>query len=347
MYGNNRKTTTHGLGLNSFADVEAKYNNTKPVVSKNHTVSQDIRPAGNRRRKWERIKKISDDCYILLSGYGLEDDVFGWDVKKDVTVAEQISLAAICWQRDAQGVETIKIRNGIGDRAHNSHYRFLEEALPRGLGFYIQNGKQFVQGGLGDGYYLPKTKYVPKHVWDEWTANNARARNYHSPTDDGAFLTFTRTSPHILHPMFKFSGDLHTIPKPPRKIVDKDLKAQYKEPIAEYLEWINTIAPMLRIDDWGYCQSMRREVYDYMSELDDELRNMRFHRNRVPPDMMLEIVTKPDHPLRLHMAVDFVAEYATIQHIKSQNDIKTVRAQYNRWINKMCGFTKTINQKEG
>ena len=122
MYGNSRMTTPSGLGLNSFADVEAKYNKTKPVVSKNHTVSQDIRPAGNRKRKWERVKKISDDCYILLSGYGYEDDVFGYGAKENVTTEEQVALAAICWQRDVRGVETIKIRNGIGDHAHRYPY---------------------------------------------------------------------------------------------------------------------------------------------------------------------------------------------------------------------------------
>ena len=339
MYGNSRRTTAHGLGLNSFADVEAKYNNTKPVVSKNHTVSQDVRPAGNRKRKWERIKKISGDYYILLAGYGFEDDVFGYGAKKDVTVAEQVALAAICWQRDAQGVETIKIRNGIGSGAHSSHYRFLEEALPRGLGFYIKNGKQFVWNSYEDDYYLPKTKYVPKHVWDGWGEGSridGFARKHFTQTDDGAFLTFTKTSSH----MFKFSGNLHTIPKPPRKIVDKELKVQYKEPIAEYLEWISAIAPMLRVDDWGYRNAMRKEVYDYVKEIDGGHQSYSYPKNKVSPDTMLEIVTDPEHPLRLHMALDFVAEYSIIQHVKSQDDVKTVHLQYNRWINKCCGFLK-------
>jgi hypothetical protein len=142
--------------------------------------------------------------------------------------------------------------------------------------------------------------------------------------------------------MFKFSGDLHTIPKPPRKIVDRKLKAQYKEPIAEYLEWISAIAPMLRVDDWGYRNVMRTEIYEYVK---DHFPNRAYHRSNVPTDMMLEIVTKPDHPLRLHKALDFVAEYSTIQHIKSQDDVKTVRLQYNRWINKMCGFILTVAPK--
>ena len=341
MYGNSRRSISHSHTLNSFAAVEDKYNKTKPLVSKNHTVSQDVRPVGERRRKWERVKKISDDCYIVLSGYGYEDDVFSWrGFGTIISVEEQVALAAICWQRDAQGVETIKIRNGTGDHAHTSHYRFLEEALPRGLEFHIKNGKHFVSVGHSSGrdfYYLPKTRYVPKRMWDYWVNQNTpgavRAVEYYSPTEDGAFLTFTRTGVHE----FKFSGELHTVPKPPRHIVDRKLKAKYKEPIAEYLEWINAIAPLLRIDDWEYCNTMRKEVYEYAKV---NRRRSRSGTVLVPPEMMLEIVTEPDHPLRLHMALDFVENYRIIQHIKSQDDVKTARVQYNRWINKQCGFLK-------
>ena len=341
MYGNNRRTITHSHTLNSFAAVEDKYNKTKPLVSHNHPRSQDVRPVGERRRKWERVKKISDDCYIVLSGYGYEDDVFSWrGFGTIISVEEQVALAAICWQRDAQGVETIKIRNGTGDHAHTSHYRFLEEALPRGLEFHIKNGKHFVSVGHSSGrdfYYLPKTKYVPKRMWDYWTNQNtpgaARALEYYSPTEDGAFLTFTRTGTHT----FKFSGDLHTVPKPPRHIVDRKLKAKYKQPIAEYLEWINAIAPLLRIDDWEYCNTMRKEVYEYAKA---KRWRSRSGTILIPSEIMLEVVTEPDHPLRLHMALDFVENYRIIQHVKSQDDIKTVRTQYNRWINKQCGFLK-------
>ena len=347
MYGNSRRSISHSHTLNSFAAVEDKYNKTKPLVSKNHTVSQDVRPVGERRRKWERVKKISDDCYIVLSGYGYEDDVFSWrGFGTIISVEEQVALAAICWQRDAQGVETIKIRNGTGDHAHTSHYRFLEEALPRGLEFHIKNGKHFVSVGHSSGrdfYYLPKTRYVPKRMWDYWVNQNTpgavRAVEYYSPTEDGAFLTFTRTGVHE----FKFSGELHTVPKPPRHIVDRKLKAKYKQPIAEYLEWINAIAPLLRIDDWEYCNTMRKEVYDYAQGRRRQKAKRRIYRNSsvlVPPGIMLEVVTEPDHPLRLHMALDFVENYRIIQHVKSQDDIKTVRTQYNRWINKQCGFLK-------
>ena len=96
---------------------------------------------------------------------------------------------------------------------------------------------------------------------------------------------------------------------------------------------------MLRVDDWQYCQSMRKEVYDYVKE-QPEPHNKIGGFGKVSAELMLEIVTKPEHPLRLHMAVDFVAEYSIIQHVKSQDDVKTVRLQYNRWINRRCGFLK-------
>ena len=54
--------------LNTFAEVKEMYNSVKPVVSKNHTVEQDIRPVGARHRKWERIMKINDNKYIINDG---------------------------------------------------------------------------------------------------------------------------------------------------------------------------------------------------------------------------------------------------------------------------------------
>lgn len=68
---------THIEKINCFADAEARYNNTKPVVSKLHTLEQDVRPIGARTRKWERIIKVSDTCYALSCG-GRVDPVFTW-----------------------------------------------------------------------------------------------------------------------------------------------------------------------------------------------------------------------------------------------------------------------------
>ena len=53
----------------SFKDVVKHYENIKPLVSKLHTREDDIRPIGDRNRKWERIVKVSRNCYALSDGY--------------------------------------------------------------------------------------------------------------------------------------------------------------------------------------------------------------------------------------------------------------------------------------
>jgi hypothetical protein len=50
--------------INSFAEAEVKWNDTKPIRGK----EVDMRPLGKRHRKYERIAKIDDNCYALLDG---------------------------------------------------------------------------------------------------------------------------------------------------------------------------------------------------------------------------------------------------------------------------------------
>ena len=66
------------LNINNFAEVEQYYHSIKPVISKNHSKADDIRPLHNRSTKHERIRKISDDIYLLMDGYAYGDDQFHW-----------------------------------------------------------------------------------------------------------------------------------------------------------------------------------------------------------------------------------------------------------------------------
>jgi hypothetical protein len=50
--------------INSFAEAEVRWNDTKPIRGK----EVDMRPLGKRHRKYERIAKIDDNCYALLDG---------------------------------------------------------------------------------------------------------------------------------------------------------------------------------------------------------------------------------------------------------------------------------------
>ena len=53
------------MKLNTFNDVVNRYSEIKPLVSKHHTLEDDIRPIADRRRKHERIERVSSNKYIL------------------------------------------------------------------------------------------------------------------------------------------------------------------------------------------------------------------------------------------------------------------------------------------
>ena len=310
----------------TFAEVEAIYNNTKPMRGKNK--GKDVRPIGDRARDHERVKKISANCYLLMNG-GYYDDVFNYyshRSKVNPTQAEMIALAPICWKRHKDGTETVTIRNGIGNGAHMSHYSFLDRMLPRGMGFFIQNGKQYIRVDAGEALYLPKCMYVPRHIFDQ---ERIRYTEWMRATDDGSALTFKRNGD-----VFTLVGDKCDAPKPPRTLVNKKQKAKYKDAMTGYLEWISAMAPMLQVDDWKYRSEMGRQIREFHNESG--------YYHKIPPKLMRDVVMKQDHPLRLAMAVDFVSHYGTIRNIQSQADVSQVRTEFNRWINKHCGFTKTV-----
>ena len=51
------------FNFNNFEQVAQRYRETKPIAGKFKHLN--IIPVGDRKRKWERIEKISDDCYAL------------------------------------------------------------------------------------------------------------------------------------------------------------------------------------------------------------------------------------------------------------------------------------------
>jgi len=314
--------------ISSFAEVESIYNNTKPMRGRNK--GKDVRPIADRARDHERVKKISSNCYLLMNS-GYYDDVFKWYFYNgrnapNPTQAEMIALAPVCWKRHSDGTETVAVRNGIGNGTHMSHYSFLDRMLPRGMGFIIQNGKQYIRVDAGEALYLPKCMYVPRHIIDQ---RRGRYDNWMRATDDGSSLTFKRDGHK-----FTLVGDACDAPKPPRILVNKKQKAKYKDAMTGYLEWVSAMAPMLQVDDWQYRSEMGRQIREFHNETG--------YYHKIPPKLMRDVVMKQNHPLRLAMAVDFVSHYGTIRNIQSQADVTQVRTEFNRWINKHCGFTKTV-----
>ena len=317
----------------TFAEVEAIYNNTKPMRGRNK--GKDVRPIGDRARDHERIKKISSNCYLLMNG-GYYDDVFQWYYfrgKPSIpTQAETVALAPICWKRHKDGTETITVRNGIGNGAHMSHYSFLDRMLPRGMTFGIVNGKQYVCASSGE-YYLPKCMYVPRHIIDQ---ERSRYDSWMRATDDGSALTFKRGEHG-----FTLVGDARDVPKPPRTVVKKGQKARYKQAIANFREWAFAVGPMLEIS-WETRNQMQTEFRELFGEFDPDYVSRNYiDLMNIPANIAIRILTDYNNTMRLHMLYSFVY-YSDMKSIQTEEDVKHVKAQFNRWINKTCGFTKTV-----
>ena len=98
------------------------------------------------------------------------------------------------------------------------------------------------------------------------------------------------------------------------------------------------MSPMLSTDDWQYTADMYRELMLYAKP--EYAYRRWFPKKDIPANIALEIITDYNNPMRLNMAVNFVA-YSDIKKAETVGDVKRVRAQYNRWINRVCGFTVT------
>ena len=336
--------------INSFAEVEERYNTTKPVISKNHTKEQDIRPYGARSRKWERIEKVNANCYIIWSG----DDgdpyqqlYWHWSGSLNPTPKQQMELAPIVWKRKGN-MESIRIRNGSGNYAHCSRYTFLENTLPNTMGFLVLDGKQYVALLNGETYawnanlkyLLPKSMYVP--------FGNRRRGHCLVETDDKKYLTFERkigepnTTPwQVVGATWEYIGA--------KTKVDKKAKADIKPHTDKFYEWIVTMYRMLPITDWDYRQKMRDELYEWSPTLGGQ------------PKAWIEIMRDEEHPMRLHLAVDWLT-HSNLTVYKWENNgtgghgeefvevdsdvAKQVRANWNRYINKKLGLVSTANPEK-
>ena len=326
--------------LMSFDKVAATYDTIKPLRGK--LAPHNVRPLGDRARKWERIKKINNNCYVLTDGYHAGDDVFkswGYNHKTGKpTEAEMINLAPIVWRRHRDGTTTIKVRNGTGQGAHNGRYSFLDRHLPNGMRFVIRNGKHFISLGYGTTYkeyYLAKSNTLAAWALPDDAQKTQWTKDFTS-RDDGVALTFRVDDDKIT-----FVDGGKGLPVPPKVRVDKKAKAKMKDAIAEFREWAFTMYPLLPTNDYEYNNRIRQEI---RSELGGYgwgvLGSFDGH-----PEVTRKIINDPDHGLRLHLMYGIMGQ--TDYHLRHTFDsdadhVKAVKAQFNRKINKTCGFTKQV-----
>ena len=325
--------------LNTFKEVEFDYNSTKPVVSKYHTKEQDIRPLGNRRKKWERIVKVNDNCYALLSGFDRSDALRNmWYMRGrelDLSPEEVRYWAPIVWERhpdlkDRFGdpVETVTVR-GITRSHDHARLKFIRSYLPRAIDMPDSSTVRMDDVRM----YLPRT----------------------NESDDGDknFMVFERNT-SAWGPRFYLASEEFARPKIQSRI-NKELKAKIKPHMDAFYEWVCAMAPILPsapswassadIDDYHERASKYREYrMNQTQKLVDAGVMTGFWNAKFVPERTIEAIVTEDTELRLALAVLFL-ETSELQKCKTKEDFKYARTQYNRWINKVCGLVTTTEVK--
>jgi len=338
--------------LDNFKAVRAKYHNTKPMISKNHTLEQDVRPIGNRRYKVQRIKMLSDNCYAFLDGYSFGDDVFKWWGTPNATPTsrEIHALAPIVWERvvgrneagDRISNEVIKIRNGTGSGAHNSRYVFLEEYLPRSIGFDIQNGKQFIYAWtdkkVREKFFLPKSNYVGATTWDQ--SQTLQQRGFDRSDDNKQIILMREEGTefwcnigHVFTPIKK------------RSKVDSEAKAELKPWIDNFWDWACALGTILPADDPEYVRAQKQVLINH-GVIDVLYGTANWDGYKVRD--ILKSVSKggSESPEGLALLVCFLTE-TEIKQATSPEDLKTFRAKFNQFINRSCSLVDKWEEPVG
>lgn len=358
--------------LDTFDQVAEWYAKTKPVVSKNHTREQDVRPIGKRGRKWERIIKIDDNCYALSCG-GPHDPVFHWGdrsmlVEFPLTPADTASLAPIVWRKLADGTETITVRNGAGEWQHNYIYSFLLRALPRELWFRNGRvGKQFIYvRPSGTTVHLPKTRTVPRHVYAYYVKQANSGRGYGNrwesqTTDkpDGLSVVFKREQDGG----FTLVSEKHPV-MVDRTRVQKDTKAAFKPYIEAVRTTVEALYPMMQSQlNWSLRNECAKELLEIAKK--HALDYHRAYTNKglfeyAGAELQQDIFKNPEHPMRHHLHIDAmlalrsaVYEFDTYNKVaaddpeaRAKERAKVMRAAFNAWVNKAGGFTTKVREEK-
>ena len=325
--------------LNTFKEVELSYNSIKPVVSKYHAKEQDIRPLGNRRKKWERIAKVNGNCYALLNGFDRSDTLRNmWYTRGrelDLSSEEVRCWAPIVWERhpdleDRFGdpTETVTVRGTT--RSHDqARLKFIRSYLPSDIDMPDSSTVRMDDIRM----YLPRT----------------------NETDDGDknFMVFERNT-SAWGPRFYVASEEFVRPKIQSRI-DKELKAKIKPHMDAFYEWVCAMAPILPsapswassadIDDYHERAAKYREYrMNQTKKLVDAGVMTGFWNAKFIPERTIEAIVTEDTELRLALAVLFL-ETSELQKCKTKEDLKYARTQYNRWINKVCGLVTTTEVK--
>ena len=351
--------------FNTFEDVVNHYENTKPIKEKGHGTSRNVRPIGDRARKWENIQKISRNCYAITGGYERGNKLFRywgyntseqvngkWVVKYRDYGARLEDYAPIVWRKRKDGTVTVTINNVTGTHYSISHYSMIERHTPNGMGFvHNGSGKQYIrlinngtvpgyryssENKQPDDYYLAKKKTVPRAEWRQHKDSDAAWYKWMRQTDDNSALTFRQKSIGVWE-HDGISG--RSLPKGPK--VNKELKSKFKPAMDKLFEWGMAMTPLLPLE-FEYNRVKTAEMHDYFCEREG-LNKWAPWR----PEWAREILKDENHPYRLNFWVMFASSTSdgwymnqsfAIKEIQTEDDLRKIRTRYNSYINNNAGF---------
>jgi len=310
------------FGPKSFDEAKEQYNAVVPVVSKLHSIQQDVRPIGQRRRKWERIVKVSETCY------GLSDGNYSdmWSTGFDKTYVN--NMMPILWERREDG-DYMRLRGVV--EGHTSHGRveFLHQYLPSHMSAHAKNGKLYIWWG-GKAFYLPKTKYK----WNHQT-NTASE-------DDKMFLEFKHVGDN------KFERVNLIVAASTR--INIPAKKRLKPYIQSFFDWVCVMRNMM------VCTHEAREEYvkqlhtwAYENKIDISNTFYRILPNTIDSTAMQQIIVDPAHPMRTAIGALLLYELDLVNwrgepldhKYPSEKEFKRrVAARYNVWVTKALNLYK-------
>tara|TARA_R100000479_G_scaffold153852_2_gene89797 strand:+ start:71 stop:1174 length:1104 start_codon:yes stop_codon:yes gene_type:complete len=352
----------------SFEQVEAHYNSIKPIRGRGDMFGPIV-PIGDRRRKFERIIKLSRNCYVLDDGWHMGSPNYYWD-KNEKTYLQDRHMeyyAPVVWKRHKDGRVSVRIMNGTGPShsAFNSRYSFLSRHLPEGMWLRILNGKQYVVNEShttttveGPKYYLAKGKTIPdfwKHTRDE----DGHWRRIYTYKKDNAALVFwlnkhvsQSANPDIEFIKWEWDGKSGKSETKRFTKVNKEAKQAYKQHIKDFFDWGMTMVSMLPLGDREYESKINQEIHKYLQRRAGErdIHGVLGAYNSSAyddPKLFKEVLKNEQHEMRLHYWVNFALQCYEgwwndktfyIQNIDSQETLTKVQRQYNNWINTQAGF---------
>ena len=327
---------------NCFAEVKALYDSITPVRG-TQNAGLDIRPLDARRKKWERIIKISRNCYVLTCGYTYGDPVFQPYLRAGYTPTPKdlAKYAPIVWRKHRDGTETVTVRNGTGPGLHTSHYAFLRRWLPRALRFRMPShrGQHFIECS-GTRHFLPKGRTVPKEVYER--RKGYWPRVLYQTAWDGASLAFEALDDR--GSTFRHVAGETPAPAAPRKRVNRERKAKLKPHIDAFREWATAIVPLLSFDN-----QQTRDLMEDLRSANPQHRHAYGPRALFcVPEFAREVLIDDQHPARLLLAIYMrdrvhinvrLESFAQVPHVCQA---PRFRAAYNAWVNNTFDLVETV-----